>query len=281
MRIRPLQPEDIPAARAIGEATLPAPPADDPAARARFSLARWSRFLEADAGGSWAADDEEGRMVGCALALVRDGVWGLSYLAVHPDAQDRGVGRRLLHATLAYGGDARGGIIQSSTDPRAMRLYATSGFDALPCLGAAGIPDRAAIPRRLRSTEADADALELGVALGREVRGGAYDPDDLRTLLDSGFGLLRAGDDGIAFHLAGHPALLIARDDAAATDLLWSCIATAPSGATVVVDCLSAGQDWAIRTCVAAGLALSPDAPLFVRGRLGPLRPWLANGAYL
>jgi GNAT superfamily N-acetyltransferase len=281
MRIRPLQPEDIPAARAIGEATLPVAPAVDPAVRIRFSLARWERLLIADGGGAWAAEDDDGRLTGAALSLVRDGVWGLSWLAVHPDSQDRGVGRRLLDATLAYGSDARGGIVQSSTDPRAMRLYATSGFDALPCLAAAGIPDRTAIPRRLRSTEADASALELGVALGREVRGGAYDADDLRTLLDSGFGFLRSGDDGIAFHVAGHPALLIARDDAAATDLLWSCIGAAPSGGTVLVDCLSAGQIWAIRTCVAAGLALSPDAPLFVRGELGPLRPWLANGAYL
>lgn len=282
MRIRPLQPEDIPRAREIGAATLPAPSTVDTAVRTRFSLARWGRFLEADAEGSWAADDDEGHMIGAALALVRDGVWGLSYLAVDPAAQERGVGRRLLDATLAYGrGEVHGAIVQSSTDPRAMRLYATSGFDVLPCLAAAGIVDRASIPSGLRSRDGDAAALELGVALGREVRGGAYDPEDLRTLLDSGFALLRCGDNGIAFHIGGHPALLVARDDAAATDLLWSCLAAAPDGGTVIVDCLAAGQDWAVRAALEAGLALSPDAPLFVRGELGPLRPWLANGAYL
>ena len=282
MRIRPLQPEDIPRAREIGAATLPAPPAIDDTVRTRFSLARWGRFLEVDAGGAWAAENEEGRMIGAALALVRDGVWGLSYLAVDPAAQERGAGRALLDATLEHGGgEVRGGIIQSSTDPRAMRLYATSGFDALPCLAAAGIPKREAIPAGLRSVEGAEDALELGVALGREVRGGAYDPEDLRTLSDSGFPLLRCGDDGIAFHVHGHPALLVARDDATAVDLLWSSIAAAPKGGTVVVDAMAAGQDWAVRTCLDAKLALSPDAPLFVRGELGPLRPWLCNGAYL
>ena len=281
MRIRPLQPEDIGPAREIGQATLPAPPAIDDAVRTRFSLARWGRFLEVYADGAWAAEDGDGRLVGAALALVQDGIWGLSWLAVEPDSQERGVGRRLLAATLGYGDGARGGIIQSSTDPRAMRLYATAGFHALPCLAAAGIVDHRAIPSGLRSVEAGEDTLELGVALGREVRGGAYGPGDLRTLLDSGFRLLRAGDDGIAFHVRGHPALLVARADDAATDLLWSCLAAAPDGGTVMVDALSAGQGWAVRTCLSAGLALSPDAPVFVRGELGPLRPWLVNWAYL
>lgn len=281
MRIRPLQPEDIPAMRRIGFATLPAPPSADASLHTRFALARYGRFLEHHRDGSWAAEDDDGRLVGCALALVHDGVWGLSWFAVDPAAQERGAGRRLLAAALAYGREARAGIIESSTDPRAMRLYATSGFRALPCLSAGGIVDRAAIPAGLRSRDAGADALELGVTLGREVRGGAYDPADLATLLDSGFGFLRAGDDGIAFHDGLHPVLLVARDDATAADLLWSCLAAGPSGATVLVDCLAAGQDWAIRTCLDARLALSPDAPLFVRGELGPLRPWLPNGAFL
>ncbi len=281
MRIRPLEAEDVPAVRAIGQATLPAPPVDAGALRERFGPARFGRFLETDREGSWAAVGDDGRVIGGVLALVRDGIWGLSWFAVDPTAQGRGVGRRLLAAALEHGRDARGGIIQSSVDPRALRLYATSGFDVLPCLAAAGIVDRSAIPAGLRSVEAGADALELGHTLGREVRGGGYDPDDLRTLLDSGFPFLRAGDDGIAFHAAGHPVLLVARDDATATDLLWSCLAAAPSGATVMVDGLAAGQDWAVRTCLAAGLALSPDAPLFVRGELGPLRPWLPSGAYL
>ena len=277
-----MEPEDIVPSREIGMATLPTPPSIDSSVRARFSVARFGRFLEAYREGAWVAEDDDGRLIGCALALLHDGLWGLSYLAVDPASQERGAGRALLNATLGYGEGSRAGLIMSSTDPRAMRLYATSGFQTRPCLAAAGIVERSAIPGGLRSTDAGAEALELGTALGREIRGGAYHPEDLRTFHENGFGLLRCGDDGIAFHVGGGlPALLLARDDATAIDLLWSCFAASPRGGTVSVDFMTAGQDWAIRTCLEAGLALSPDAPMFVRGAVGPLRPWLPSGAYL
>ena len=50
---------------------------------------------------------------------------------------------------------------------------------------------------------------------------------------------------------------------------------------TVHVDLMTSGQDWAVRTCLDARLALSADGPLFTRGELGPLRPWLPSGALL
>jgi hypothetical protein len=115
--------------------------------------------------------------------------------------------------------------------------------------------------------------------LGREVRGGAYAPEDLAIVLRCGGEALRCGDDGLAVTLEGSPMLVIARTDAAAADLLWSCLAGSPPGATVHVDFVMAGQDWAIRTVLDAGLALSPDGPMFTRGKLGPLRPWLPTGA--
>jgi hypothetical protein len=49
----------------------------------------------------------------------------------------------------------------------------------------------------------------------------------------------------------------------------------------VTVDFLTAGQDWAVRACLDAGLALSPDGPFFTGGDLGPLRPYVPSGAYL
>jgi hypothetical protein len=36
-----------------------------------------------------------------------------------------------------------------------------------------------------------------------------------------------------------------------------------------------------VRACLAARLAPSPDGPLFVRGEIGPMRPYLPSGAYL
>ncbi len=54
---------------------------------------------------------------------MREGVWGLSIFAVRPGLQSAGLGRALLGRALAHGAGARGGIILSSPDPRALRLY--------------------------------------------------------------------------------------------------------------------------------------------------------------
>jgi hypothetical protein len=75
--------------------------------------------------------------------------------------------------------------------------------------------------------------------------------------------------------------LLAARDDEAARDLLWSALAAVQPGATAQVDFLTAEQGWAIDIVLRAGLALSPDGPVFVRGDVGPMRPYVPSGAYL
>jgi hypothetical protein len=36
-----------------------------------------------------------------------------------------------------------------------------------------------------------------------------------------------------------------------------------------------------VQACLRAGLALSPDGPVYVRGDVGPLAPYLPSGAYL
>jgi hypothetical protein len=109
---------------------------------------------------------------------------------------------------------------------------------------------------------------------------GATHARDIPQLLASGARLL-VHERGFAVHRAGSPKLLAALDDETARALLESCLAAAPRGRTVTVDYLSAGQDWAVRACVDAGLALSPDGPLFVRGEVGPLAPYIPSGAYL
>jgi GNAT superfamily N-acetyltransferase len=281
MRIRPLRPEDVDAAREAAYAAMPPPDTDSPEEAERYWAARFERFVGTQPGGCWCAEDDDGRIVGTALAHVRDGIWGLAFFAVAPGVQARGVGRQILDATLTHAEDARAAIIASSTDPKAMRLYARAGFDLRPCVAAAGIVDRGAIPKGLRSIQAQADALELVVPLGREVRGGAYAPEDLAIYLTDGAVVLRHGDDGVAVARDGTPKLLLARDDAIAQDLLWACLASGPNGGTVEVDYLIAGQDWAIRVALDAGLPLSPAGPLFTRGELGPLRPWIPSGAFL
>jgi len=279
VRIRPLQPEDMLGAREAARAALPPPPELDDALAAIFWAERYERLLLADRGGCWAAEDSDGRIVGSALSFVRDGIWALSFLAVHPDHQAQGVGRQLIDAALSHGNGARAGLIASSVDPKAMRRYSRAGFDLRPCVAAAGIVDRSALPAGLRSRETN--DLSLMAELGREIRGGAYAPEDFAVYVKSGWTILRYEDDGVALTNKGSPSVVIARTEEAAADLLWSSLAGGPAGATVHVDFIMEGQDWAIRTVLDAGLLLSPDGPMFTRGDLGPLRPWIPAGTFL
>jgi GNAT superfamily N-acetyltransferase len=275
---------DVPAADAAAWAAIrhqiPLDFEIDAEERSTRGRLRAGHLQRTDPGGAWVAE-VEGEIVGCALALVREGVWGLSLLGIHPDHQSRGIGRGLLDAALGYAEGCRGALILSSADPRAMRRYALAGFGLRPCVAFAGIVDRGAIPTGLRSRPGNADSdRELCDAVSRHVRGAAHGPD-LKALEGTGSTLLVRDDGGWAAVRDGAPALLAATDEAIATDLLWSALATAGPGATVHIDFLTAGQDWAVQACLAARLVLSPDGPLFVRGDVGPLRPYLPSGAYL
>jgi hypothetical protein len=86
---------------------------------------------------------------------------------------------------------------------------------------------------------------------------------------------------GYVVERQGRPVLLAARDEEAAQALLWGALAESAPGSTVDFDFIAAGQDWAIDVALTAGLALSPNGALFVRGELGPLAPYLPNGAFL
>jgi hypothetical protein len=75
--------------------------------------------------------------------------------------------------------------------------------------------------------------------------------------------------------------LLAARDEEAARTALWGAIAAASPGVTVSVDFLTADQQWAIQVALEANLALSPYGPMFTRGDVGPLAPYVPSGAFL
>jgi hypothetical protein len=107
------------------------------------------------------------------------------------------------------------------------------------------------------------------------VRGAAHG-EDL-----AGLGRLLTRPGGFAIHEEGTVRVLAALDEGTAATLMRACFAQAPRGATVQVDLLTAGQDWAIRTCLEAGLALSPGGAVFVRGDVGPMRPYVPTGAWL
>jgi GNAT superfamily N-acetyltransferase len=286
--VRLLQPSDVPDAAAVGGAALsdqipvhfqPSSPAER-AHLVRRQQARVSHLLATDPDGSWVAE-LDGEIVGVALSLVRDDVWGLSLFGVRPGLQGRGIGRPLLAAALGYADGRRGAIILSSTDPRAMRSYARAGFAVKPALSAAGEINRARVPEGLRSRPGDLEAdRELLDAVSRHVRTAAHGRD-LGAFIAAGDDLLVLDGRGFAMSRGGSPILLAAFDDEAAADLMWSCLAGGAPGAAVHLDYITERNDWAVAVALEAGLSLSPEGPVFVRGEIGPFAPYLPSGAYL
>ena len=59
-----------------------------------------------------------------ALAIVREGVWGLSLLVVDPRRSRRAPAASCSARARAHGSGARGSVILSSRDSRALRAYA-------------------------------------------------------------------------------------------------------------------------------------------------------------
>jgi hypothetical protein len=129
--------------------------------------------------------------------------------------------------------------------------------------------------------DAGPDGIPVADAIGRAVRGAGHGVDLPVALAAPGTRLLLVEDRAFAVVRDSSVSLLAARDEAAATRVLNGAFAAIAPGETVVVDFLTAGQDWAVRACLDAGLALSPDGPVFTGGELGPLRPYIPNGAYL
>jgi GNAT superfamily N-acetyltransferase len=283
-----MTPADVPAAAAVGRAALEALypveflPADE-AERERNRLRsehRVGHLQQTDPDGAWVAE-LGGEVVGIALALVREGVWGLSLFGVKPGLQGQGIGGPLLRGALQTAAGARAAIILSSTDPRAMRRYFRAGFSVRPCLAAAGQVNRSRIPAGLRARAGDPEAdAELLAAASRHVRGAAHNAD-VGAMLATGGELLVVDGAGFAVHRDGSPVVVAAFDDVSAADLLWSCFAAGAPGASVHVDFVGQGNDWAVAVALDMGLSLSPDGPIFTRGDLGPLAPYLPSGAYL
>ena len=242
------------------------------------ALVRFHQLLDRDPGGAWVAE-RHGQLIGAALAIDRDGLWGLSLLVVDPAHQSGGLGRALLSRSLEYGGGGRrGAVILASPDSRALRAYSRAGFAPHPCLHASGRPQGVDAPSGVR--EGGAGDLELTERVDLAVRGVAHG-SDIDALLRAGCRLLVAEDRGYAMVGRGSVRLLAAFDDDAAADLLRAALASVPPGEEFSVDWVTAHQAWAIGPVLDAGLALSVNGAVFVRGDVGPFRPYLPSGAYL
>jgi ribosomal protein S18 acetylase RimI-like enzyme len=251
----------------------------DPADAAWFR-ARGEHLLSTDRDGAFVAE-HGGRIVGVAQAMVRERFWCLSLLVVDPSQQSSGAGRALFDRALAYGDTAPAGLIVSSNDPRAIRLYASAGFSLQPTLEATGPIDQAAVPpgdpRVREGSAADLEDLE---EISREVRGATYTPE-LELVMAHGGQLLRFGDRGFAVAHRKHGVwLLVARDDEAATVLLWRALSLSSDGQRPAIRWLTGAQGWAVDVALQAGLRITAHGALCVRGQPGSLRPFVPSGPF-
>jgi GNAT superfamily N-acetyltransferase len=245
----------------------------------------WQQRLEhplrTDPAGSFVAE-RGGRIIGIAQAIVRERLWNLSMLTVDPSAQSTNAGRELFDRALLYGSDAEVGLIVSSSDSRALRLYARAGFSLRPALNAEGKVDPSGLQRATATiTEAGEADLEALAEISRAVRGGPHTPE-LQWALGQGWPLLRLGDRGFTV-LAPHWCriwLLVALDDDAAAQLMSAALRMVADGDEADVRWITGTQDWATDTALRAGLRLTIGGALGVRGQPGPLRPFIPSGAF-
>jgi GNAT superfamily N-acetyltransferase len=307
--VRRMAPEDVPAVVAVAEEAFtplygrpPAPPPAGPVAPAaahpeseagsagrrdagarpmapEARLARHLHLLATDPEGQWVAVTGDGEVVGAAAALRREGLWGLSLLAVSPAAQGTGLGAQLLGRALGTARDATGGLLVSSIDPRAMRRYARAGFTLAPTLSARGVVRRDLLGEAGRVRDGDAADFPAMGEVSRAVRGASHGPD-FAAMVDSGLRLLVA-DGGYALVGRQRVYLLAATTPPVAAELLRAALLATDEGVEAEVTWLTERQGWALPVVLDAGLALRPDGPVCHRGDVGPLAPYVPSGAFL
>jgi ribosomal protein S18 acetylase RimI-like enzyme len=236
--------------------------------------------LESDPAGAFVAC-RGGRIIGAASALVRERLWVLSLLTVEPGVQSAGAGRALLERTLGYADGTDSGLIISSNDGRAMRLYAGAGFAVLPALKSEGKPDRSRFPApdpRVRDGD-DGDLVQLA-EISREVRGAPHTAEVAYALSREGR-LLLIEARGFAVVLPGWAVwLMVARDEDSARSLLWAALEAVGESERAYLNWITGDQQWAIDVAVRAGLRLTAYGALCTRGDPGPLAPFIPSGPF-
>jgi GNAT superfamily N-acetyltransferase len=245
---------------------------------------RTRHFLQTDPDGSWVAE-QGGTIIGMSQSFVREEYWTLSQLGTVPGSQNQGVGRELLALALSHGDPHSPGTIQCSRDPKAMALYSSFGFTLHPVVAAWGAlrPGAVAPPAdvvRREAGEVSERELDLVTAIDRKVRGSARTIDLRPMLSPEGTRLLLHGDQAYAVATDERIITLGARQEESATRVLRALLAETPAGGTIVVNWLTAAQQWAIRELVACGVELHPHGPVMVRGMDGPPAPYIPSGGY-
>ncbi|WP_441251714.1 GNAT family N-acetyltransferase [Kitasatospora sp. McL0602] len=254
----------------------------DPAAEV-LRLARTRHLTRTDPGGCWIAE-QDGRPVGAALSLRREGVWMLSLFAVLPGAQGSGVGRMLLERAAGHGRGCLRGLLCASPSPAAARRYRQAGFTLHPTMRLTGKVDRTRLldPGDIPVHPGGAAQTHLLDSIDRRLRGSAHGPDHAFMLAH--FEELLIADtlagSGYCYRDGGGVKLLAATSKRIATRLLREALARVPDGTEAQVEYLTADQEWAVDVGLDLGLALGTEGYLAVRG-MKPPAPYIPNGAFL
>lgn len=290
IELRPLAPEDVPAADEMAFASLREcarvyEHASDFPERTPELVERGRRRIQhlqaTDPAGAWVAVDGSD-VVGVALSLRREAMWFLSLLAVDTSRQAAGIGARLLDASLRTSTGAGASWILATIDPKALRRYALAGFAPHAGFAATGALDRSLLPAGLGVRDGDLAADgELVEDVVTSLRGAPYGPDiEAITRYECALVVAESGGDrGFCWLSARGVFTLGATSDALARRLLWEALARATTP-EVTVDWLTADQQWAVDVALAARLSLRPGGASCRRTTAGPLTPYLPSGAF-
>lgn len=114
----------------------------------------------------------DGRVVGSNFLDERDPIRGVGPITISPDAQNAGVGRRLMEAVLERGRDAAGiRLLQDGFHLRSLSLYTSLDFDVTdPCVVMSGKP-RGEAADGMTVRPVTEDDLDECAALCRRVHG--------------------------------------------------------------------------------------------------------------
>ena len=256
--------------------------ADDPGQPAR-SRERIRHLARTDPGGSWVAADTDGRPVGAAQSLIREGTWALALLAVLPEAQGKGVGTALLERTMRYGRACLRGIISCSRHPVAARTYRKAGFELHPAMRLHGTVDATRLEAPDGAVFVGSPAQrDLMDSVDRRLRGGAHGADHKfllrhhRVLVSDDL----AGSGYCYVRENGRIELLAATSRRLATRLLTAALLSLPQGTRASVHDLTADQQWAVDVGLAAGLEVTTGGYLCLRG-MRPPSPYIPSGGFL
>jgi GNAT superfamily N-acetyltransferase len=286
--IRPMAADDVPGAERVTAAGFHeldtrmfrrSWPEPEPRSAERGAnwVARVRHLLATDPGGSWVAE-RDGELLGIAVSFVREKMWLLASYAVVPGSQGLGLGKAVLAPALEHGRGCLRGMLNASSDPKALRRYHAAGFTLHPQMFLTGTPDRSRIPVVEHVREGSLDDVDLMDSVDRRTRGAAHGPD--HELLVQQFRLVvceTSSAQGYAYVDRG-ASVLAATDRRTASMLLWESIASADDD--VMVGHITPENSWAVDVGLAARLELHQEGYLGLRN-MKPPKPYLAHGALM